>query len=133
MGLSKVLLHEKGYYIFKFNSAVDRDNVLALGPWYISNKQIMLKHWKKGINVTKESYPKAPIWVKLRHIPLSYWNVEGLSYIASGVGKPLFFDKVTEKFDTLPYARMCVEIDVDTPLPSSLLVVVFDDDEITER
>lgn len=94
MGLSKVLLHEKGYYIFKFNSA---DNVLALGPWYISNKQIMLKHWKEGIDITKESCPKAPIWVKLCNVPLSYWNFKGLSYISSGVSKPLFFDKVIEK------------------------------------
>lgn len=105
LGLSKVLLHEKAYYIFKFNSAEERDNILALGPWYISNKQIILKHWKEGINITKETCTKAPIWVKFHNIPLSYWTEEGLSYIASGVGKPLFLDKVTKNVMTkkIPY------------------------------
>lgn len=72
MGLSKVLLHDKGYYIFKFASAKDRENVLAMGPWYISNKQILLKKWKEGIDITSESCSKAPIWVKLHGLPLSY-------------------------------------------------------------
>lgn len=133
MGLSKVLLHEKGYYIFKFNSAEARENILAMGPWYISNKQILLKKWKEGIDITREACSKAPVWVKFHGIPLSYWTAEGLSYIASGVGKPLFLDKVTERLDPLPYARICVEIDVAAPLPRSLPVIILNEDEHEER
>lgn len=35
LGLSKVFLHDKGYYIFNFNSLADRDNILATGPWHV--------------------------------------------------------------------------------------------------
>lgn len=43
MGLSKVFLHSKGYYIFKFDTASDRDNVLASGPWHFASKIIVLQ------------------------------------------------------------------------------------------
>lgn len=124
MGLSKVLLHDKGYYIFKFASAKDRENVLAMGPWYISNKQILLKKWKEGIGITSESCSKAPIWVKLHGLPLSYQTDNRLNCIASGIGKPLFLDKFTERLDPLPYARICVEIDVEAAMPKTLPVPI---------
>lgn len=47
MGLSKVYLHDKGYYIFKFNSLVDRDIVLASCPWHIASKLLILQPWKE--------------------------------------------------------------------------------------
>lgn len=36
LGLSKVFLHSKGYYVFKFSSVNDRDKVLASGPWHFA-------------------------------------------------------------------------------------------------
>lgn len=92
MGLSKVFLHDKGYYIFKFNSVLDRDNVLAAGPWYFASKAIFLQPWKPGVEFSKIECSKIPIWVKLSQIPYPYWCVEGISYIASAIGKPLFVD-----------------------------------------
>lgn len=40
-GLQKVFLQDKGLFVFKFAMAEERDNVLALGPWYISNKLLI--------------------------------------------------------------------------------------------
>ena len=36
------------------------------------------------------SLKEIPIWIKILHLPIEYWNATCLSYIASGVGKPLF-------------------------------------------
>lgn len=127
-GLQKVLLHEKGYYIFKIKEPADRDNVLALGPWYISNRLIKLQYWKEGVNILQESCPKAPVWVKLHHLPYSYWTEEGLSYVASGIGRPLFTDKITTKLDPMPFARICVEMNASSSFPESLCVAVMNDD-----
>ena len=43
-GLEKVFLQPKGYFVFKFSKPEDRANVLALGPWYIANKLLILHH-----------------------------------------------------------------------------------------
>lgn len=48
-------------YIFKFKEADDRDNVLALDPWYISNRLIKLQHWKEGASLSDEACTKIPV------------------------------------------------------------------------
>lgn len=61
MGLSKVFLHSKGYYIFKFHSIADRNNVLASGPWHFASKVIVLQPWKEGVEFAKTDCVKFPI------------------------------------------------------------------------
>lgn len=127
MGLSKVFLHKKGYYIFKFLSIADRDNVLASGPWHFSSKVIVLQPWQEGIEFSKSECVKFPIWVKLSQIPLSYWSDEGISYLASAIGKPLFTDEMTSKNELMNFARVCVEVKATFSFPSSINAVVWND------
>lgn len=124
-GLQKVFLKDKGMFVFNFSSAEERDNVLALGPWYISNKLLIIQKWKEGLDVLTESCTKAPVWVKFHHVPLSYWTPKRLSYLTSGIGKPFFVDKITEKLELINFARICVEISSTSALPDKLDVVVL--------
>lgn len=133
LGLQKVFLQDKGYFIYKFSNPEERNNVLALGPWYISNKLIYLKHWKEGLDFASDACTKAPVWVKFHNVPLSYLTRSGLSNLASGIGKPLFVDKVTEKLEPMTYARMCVKISTSTVMPSSVDVVILDEDTQLEK
>lgn len=126
-GLQKVFLHANSYFIFKFQSEFNRENVLALGPWFIGNKRINLKAWKEGINFIDEACSKTPIWVKFHNIPLSYLIDEGVSYLASGIGRPLFADALTEKMEPMNFARVCIEIEVNSVLHDHLRVNVKDE------
>lgn len=101
--------------------------VLALGPWYISNRLIKLQYWKEGASLSNEVCTKAPVWVKLHHLPYSYWTAEGLSSVASGIGKPLFTDKITAKLDPMLFARICVGMHVTSNFPETLSVAVMND------
>ncbi|KAL2226609.1 UNVERIFIED_CONTAM: hypothetical protein Sindi_2019600 [Sesamum indicum] len=47
-----------------------------------------------GKAMRKLKHTQAPIWIKLRHLPMEYWTTEGLSIVASGVGKPLYPDAI---------------------------------------
>lgn len=132
-GLQNVFLQEGGYFVFKFAKPKDRENVLALGPRYISNKQLCLKQWKGGMDFHFNSCTKAPVWVKFHNIPMSYWSFTGLSYLASRVGVPLLVDKITEKLEPMNFARICVEITPSSILPSSLDVVVLDKETNSEK
>lgn len=69
LGLSKVYLHDKGYYVLKFNSIESRDNILALGPWHFASRLIVLQPWKEDVDIVKDDCKKMPLWVKLSRIP----------------------------------------------------------------
>lgn len=132
-GLQKVFLQDKGLFIFKFSAPEERVNVLALRPWYVSNKLFCLKRWKEGMDFQSEACSNAPVWVKFHNVPLSYLSASGLSYLASGIGKPLSVDKLTKKLEPMNFARMCVELSSTSAFPSSLDVIVLDEDSKLEK
>jgi len=67
-----------------------------------------LSRWQKkrepGMQVLKLSLTSIPIWIMLTHIPMEFWTHTCLSYVASGVGKPLSADSITEDRERLGFA-----------------------------
>ncbi|KAK3189362.1 hypothetical protein Dsin_028923 [Dipteronia sinensis] len=105
-GLLEVLANEKGFYFFKFSDDEACSNVLEAGPWLFAERMMILKKWHPKLILSKDSYSKIPVWVKLFNIPHEYWNEEGLSHIASAVGKPLYVDSLTESMKRISFARV---------------------------
>jgi hypothetical protein len=54
------------------------------------------------------------VGVKFFGVPLEYWTPNGLSYIASAVGRPLDTDTLTAAKNRISFARVCVEIDASS-------------------
>ncbi|KAK3221966.1 hypothetical protein Dsin_008991 [Dipteronia sinensis] len=118
-GLQEVLANDKGFFFFKFLDDEACSNVLESGPWLFAGRMVILKKWHPRLILTKETCSKIPVWVKLFNIPHEYWNEEGLSHIASAVGKPLYADSLTESMKRISYARVCIEIDATCELVDS--------------
>ncbi|KAK3189465.1 hypothetical protein Dsin_029026 [Dipteronia sinensis] len=77
---------------------------------------VILKKWHPMLILSKDSYFKTLVWVKLFNIPHEYWNEERLSHIARTVGKPLYADSLTESMKRISFARVCIEIDASCDL-----------------
>lgn len=60
-------------------------------------------------------------------VPISLLTEEGLSYVASGVGKPLYADQATEEMGMINFYRVCIEIETEAACPQVL--EVFTDDK----
>ncbi|KAL2248001.1 UNVERIFIED_CONTAM: hypothetical protein Sindi_2652400 [Sesamum indicum] len=75
----------------------------------------------------KLQHKHVPIWIKLRHLPMEYWTTNGLSTVASGVGKPLYPDAITRACTRLDFARVCVMIDVAQTLKNHIIVMTPDE------
>ncbi|KAL2253011.1 UNVERIFIED_CONTAM: hypothetical protein Sindi_0095800 [Sesamum indicum] len=75
----------------------------------------------------KLQHKHVPIWIKLRHLPMEYWTTDGLSTVASGVGRPLYPDAITRACTRLDFARVCVMIDVAQTLPKHIIVMTPDE------
>ncbi|KAL0292826.1 UNVERIFIED_CONTAM: hypothetical protein Sradi_6970000 [Sesamum radiatum] len=54
---------------------------------------------------------------------MEYWTEDGLSAVASGVGVPLYADKITKLCLRLDYARVCVMLDYHSTLPKHLVII----------
>lgn len=69
---------------------------------------------------------KVPIWVKLSNILDCYWTEDGLSSLASTIGRPICVDNLTSHLDIMPFARMCVEYKVGDALHDVIPAVALD-------
>lgn len=110
-----------GEWSFYFLSADEktRDAVLEAKFWHITNKPLILRKWQPGMHLLKLSLSKIPIWIKLVHLPMKYWTPICVSYVASGVGNPLY-DSVTEEQLLLRYARVLVEVSAESEFPKEI-------------
>ena len=113
---------DNGLYIFRFRDLAARDWVLENGPWYFAGRPIILRIWKPGMEMLNVQITSVPIWVKFFNIPLEYWTVTSLGYIASVVGIPMHLDNLTENHSRLSFARICIEVDVNCTFPKSALL-----------
>jgi hypothetical protein len=125
-GKIEVFILENGLYLFKFVDEKSRDEVLEAKVWHIANKPLILHKWTLVMQLLKVSLSSVPIWIKLHNLPIEFWNATCLSYVANGVGKPICADFVTEKQLRLGFARVLVEVDMESWFHKEIEIVGVD-------
>ena len=126
--LREVSATANGFFFFQFKSVIDMDEVIEGGPWLFQGQPIVLQKWEPGMAMRKLKHTQAPVWIKLRHLPMEFWTTDGLSTVASGVGKPLYPDVITRACTRLDFARVCVMVDVSQNLPNHVIIMTPDED-----
>ncbi|KAL0295341.1 UNVERIFIED_CONTAM: hypothetical protein Sradi_6840600 [Sesamum radiatum] len=121
--LLRVTATVNGFFFFQFNSIAAMEDVIEGGPWLFQGQPIVLQRWEPGMSLRKQKHTQIPVWIRLKHLPMEYWTTEGLSFIASGVGKPLYSDAVTKQCSRLDYARVCVMLDYNSTLPKHIVII----------
>lgn len=118
----KVYYHNDGYFLVRFTSLDDRNELLYSGPHMMNNKPIIVKIWSADFDFNKELLQTIPIWVKYPNLPLNCLSMDSLSRISSGLGVPVYADECTTKVDRISFARVLVEMDVARELPKKIKV-----------
>lgn len=116
LGLQDVLAMDNGFFFFQFLTGEAVITVLDGGPWHMVKMPLVLKRWSPNLTLLREDLSSVPLWTRLYGIPLEYWFEEGLSYIASAIGKPLYTDRMTSLKTRISYARLCVEVGATSDL-----------------
>ncbi|KAL0295130.1 UNVERIFIED_CONTAM: hypothetical protein Scaly_3109200 [Sesamum calycinum] len=52
------------------------------------------------------------------------WTTEGLSTVASGIGRPLYPDAITRACTRLDFARVCVMLNISSKLPKHVVIMM---------
>lgn len=109
-------------FFFEFQDEATKLKVLEGGPYFLSRRYLVLKDWRRMF-IPNAGHPSSiPAWIKIHKLPLEFWTAEGLSCIASTIGKPLYVDKATEKQQRLDFARICIEIDAESDPPDEVQI-----------
>ncbi|CAN1289536.1 hypothetical protein LINPERPRIM_LOCUS20322, partial [Linum perenne] len=91
--------------------------------WHIHNSWLILRRWTKGISLVSFSPKATPKWIMFKKVPPVILNNEGISWIASKIGKPI--NKFVRDETNV---RVCLLRDRSTLCPESINVELEDDD-----
>ncbi|KAL0284422.1 UNVERIFIED_CONTAM: hypothetical protein Sradi_7197900 [Sesamum radiatum] len=122
-GLQQVSATANGFYFFRFRNLAFMEEIIEEGPWLFQGQPVVLQQWEQGMSLRRQKHTKVPVWIRLRHLPMEFWTEDGLSAVASGVGTPLYTDKITKNCSRLDFARVCVMLDFQSKLPKHLVVL----------
>uniref|UniRef100_A0A5B7BES6 DUF4283 domain-containing protein n=1 Tax=Davidia involucrata TaxID=16924 RepID=A0A5B7BES6_DAVIN len=122
--LGNIRLHllKSGMFLFEFDQEDNKQHVLDSGPWSFDNKPLLLKPWDPHLNLEKEGVESIPIWIRLPGLKFDMWSIDVLSKIVSKVGIPLFSDKLTASTGRISYARICVEVVINSTFPEEVTI-----------
>ena len=110
----------RNLFIIQLPSSEARDRVLEMGPWHIQNNPLIVRRWEPGMKSLDLNMARLLIWIQLGNVPLELFTKNGLSYIASAIGNPLYMDRFTANQSRLSFAKICVEVDVSSVIPKSI-------------
>ncbi|KAL0907982.1 hypothetical protein M5K25_022442 [Dendrobium thyrsiflorum] len=82
-------------FICIFSSLEAQNAVLNGGPWTIAGRLVGLSKWTSSFDPNSLEGLFTPIWVRFPNLPLLYWDKKNISRIAFVIGRPLWFDEVT--------------------------------------
>ncbi|KAL2246085.1 UNVERIFIED_CONTAM: hypothetical protein Sindi_2876700 [Sesamum indicum] len=108
--LVEVTATNNGFFFFQFKTIIAMEDIIKGGPWLFQGQPIVLQKWEPGMVLRKLKHTQVPVWIKLRHLPVELWTEEGLSTVASGVGKPLYPDAITRACTRLDFARYVISV-----------------------
>ncbi|GJR73793.1 putative reverse transcriptase domain-containing protein [Tanacetum coccineum] len=72
---------------FLHQKAGDMEPVIERGPWMIRKSPIILNKWSSSVSLKKGEVTKVLVWVKLYNVPVLTYSEDGLSLIATQIGK----------------------------------------------
>ncbi|KAL0907860.1 hypothetical protein M5K25_022306 [Dendrobium thyrsiflorum] len=104
-------------FIFIFSSIGARDAVLNGGLWNIAGHLIGLSKWSPSFDPNFMEGLFTPVWVRFPNLPLLYLDKKNIAPISSMIGRPLWFDEVTNIWGKGSYARACICLDISKQLP----------------
>lgn len=88
-------MNSKGFFFFNFDTQVGLEAVLESGPLMIRKSPIILKKWSTDTSLCKKELTRIPVWVKLHDVPIQVFEDDGISLIATFIGKPIMLDSYT--------------------------------------
>ncbi|GKD23968.1 hypothetical protein Tco_1225671 [Tanacetum coccineum] len=128
-GFEKITRNDNGVYLFKFASKAGLEQVLERGPWMIRKSPIILNKWSSSVSLKKGEVTKVSVWVKLYNVLVLAYSEDGLSLIATQIGKPVMLDAFTssmcvESWGRISFSCAIIEISSASTLKNEVIMAI---------
>ncbi|GJX76575.1 zinc knuckle CX2CX4HX4C containing protein [Tanacetum coccineum] len=134
-GLTILMMNSKKFFFFKFKSRIWLEDVFENGSWMIRNSQLILKKWTMNTKLFKEELTHIPMWIKLHDVPIHVFLEDGISLIATQIGKLIMLvsftsSMCTDSWGRSIFARCLIEVKADAALKDNVTMgIPLPDDE----
>lgn len=109
------------YYTVKFVEE-NMVKVLQNGPWFINDFFLSVQKWVPNFMAKKAQQSYNAVWIKLPQLPTEFYDGLILSKIGNSIRKILKVDASTSATQKRRYARLCVELPLEQPVQTHVLV-----------
>ncbi|GJZ49409.1 hypothetical protein Tco_0603599, partial [Tanacetum coccineum] len=99
----------------------------------IRNTPIIFNKWTPNLSLGKDKVTSVPVWVKLHKVSIVAYTEDGLSLIASQIGKPVMLDAFTcamcnDPWGRIEFARALIEVSAAKELKKEVTMAVPNED-----
>ena len=111
----------KGFYSLKFSCLHEKNIALSKSSCKLPFGSFKFFTWKFDFNPSKK-FSFTHLWVRFNKLPIEYWHPHILFTIANGIGVPISIHNATLGKAFGFYAKVLVEVDLSSPLPTNILI-----------
>ena len=115
-----------GFFLTRFYLREDFETVLKRGLWFINEHFLSIRPWMPNFRPVTANVSSIAIWIRLNKLPIEYYNAKALHQIGKTIGNVLRVDTHTASETRGRFARLCVQVDVNKPLATAILIGKFE-------
>ncbi|GAB2215429.1 hypothetical protein Droror1_Dr00019814 [Drosera rotundifolia] len=128
---SEVLLHEAGYFIFRF---ADMSGLLQIkeANWLFSLRPLVLNPWVPNFKFDDDVLEIVRTWVQFPGLDLQFWDKAALEKIGSRVRNLLYTDVQMTIKGRVSYPRVLLEVHMDKELVEQVQFIDPEGDRVQQ-
>uniref|UniRef100_A0A7N2LFW7 DUF4283 domain-containing protein n=1 Tax=Quercus lobata TaxID=97700 RepID=A0A7N2LFW7_QUELO len=111
-----------GFFLTRLSLGEDYENVLRKGLWFIEDHFLSIRPWEPDFKPALADVSSIAVWIRLNELPIEYYNAEALQLIGKAIGNVLQVDTFTALETRGRFARLCVQVDVEKPLATAIMI-----------
>ena len=117
---------ENRFFLTQFSLKEDYKLILNKGPWFIGEHFLSIRPGEPNFHPELANVNLVAVWVRLNALPIEYYNSEALLHIGRSIGHVLMIDSHTATETRGRFARICIQVGVDKPLVTTVLIGKFE-------
>ncbi|XP_070014183.1 uncharacterized protein [Nicotiana sylvestris] len=110
------------FYIVKFSLEESMVKALHLGPWFISGNFLSVRKWEPKFVPQEATLTSTAIWIRLPQLPTEFYDQDILEKVGRKLGKLLKIDQCTSSTLRGRYARICIQLPLETLVETSVII-----------
>lgn len=114
-------MHDE-YYQVIFQNEEDYKHALFEGPWKVADHYLIVQRWRPLFLMNAEKIRRVAVWIRIPRLRIELCNETFLRRVGMALGNFLKVDRLTSIHSKGKYARICVELDLDKPLETHIVV-----------